>query len=162
MKLRRLASACSLVLVLAALQARAQDTPPAAPPPGAMPHGKPESEKTALEKDMDKIGRSARALRKQVSDSSKNDSSLELVAAIHDAAEAALKETPAKAQDLPEADRARFVADYQAGMKAFIADVEKLQGDLKAGDNPGAAQDFKQLFSDEKKGHKQFRRPEKD
>jgi cytochrome c556 len=155
MNLRLISSLLPLALIASAPLLRAQDNPPPGGPPA-------QEEKTALEKDMDQIGRAMRTLKKQISDSTKNDASIALVAKIHDAATAALDETPAKAQDLPEADRPKFIADYQAGMKAFIADVDKLTAALQAGDNATAATLFAQLGSDEKQDHKQFRKPKKD
>ncbi len=73
--------------------------------------------------------------------STKNDASLALLVTIHDAATAALNETPAFAADQAEADRPKFVSDYQAKMKEFIAAVDKVTADLTAGDNATAAVD---------------------
>ncbi len=167
MKLRHLASI--LPLLLGATFVRAQDmggssssTPAAAPADApaaaAVPAAKPE--KTALEKNMDKIAKTGRKLRAQVKDSTKNDSSLVLVGQIRDAATASLDETPELAADQPDADRAKFVASYQAKMKDFIADVDKLAAALKANDNATAATLYAQLGMDEKADHKEFRKPE--
>ncbi len=142
--------------------AHAQDaqTAPAAPAADAAP--KPKAPKTALAKDMDKINKANRALGKQISDATKNDSSLELLATIHDAAVAASDEKPAFTADQPEADQAKFVADYQAKMKEFLGAVDKVIADVKAGDNATAAVDAKKLGMEERQGHKSFRKPEKD
>ncbi len=156
MKSRYLASSLLLALLAAPL-APAQDAPAAAPAPAA-PANKPK--KTELAKDMDKINRAVRTLRKQINDASQNESSLALVATIHDAAVAADKETPAWTADQPQADQAKFVDDYHAKMKDFIGDVDKLTDALKAGDNAAAAKLFAGLGQDEKAGHKQFRKPE--
>jgi soluble cytochrome b562 len=146
-----------LALFSSALALRAQDAPPAASA------GAPQKEeKTELEKNMDNMGRAMRTLRRQVADATKNESSLQLVSTIRSAAEAASKLTPAKAQDLPEADRPQFVADFQAGMKDLFAALDKLEADLKANDNTAAAADFKQVGSVEGQNHKRFRRPEKE
>jgi soluble cytochrome b562 len=148
----------STLLLSSALALRAQDAPPAAPGAGAPS----KAEKTELEKNMDNMGKAMRTLRKQIADSTKNDSSLQLVSTIRSAAEAASKLTPAKAQDLPEADRPQFVEEFQAGMKDFFAALDKLEADLKANDNAAAAADFKQVGSVEGTNHKKFRRPEKE
>jgi soluble cytochrome b562 len=155
MILRIVCSTLLLTLLAAAPALRAQDAPPAAPAPA-----KPE--KTELEKDMDIMGKSMRTLRKQIADSTKNDSSLQLVSAIQTAAEAASKLTPAKTQDLPEADRPQFVQEFQAGMKDLAAALGKLEADLKANDNTAAAADLKQVLAVEGQNHKKFRRPEKE
>jgi soluble cytochrome b562 len=153
MKYRSLASFLTLALLLSAAVVHAQDAAPAAAAPA-----KPE--KTALAKDMDKINRSVRALKKQISDATKNDASLALVTTIHDAATAALNETPAWTAEQPAADQAKFTADFQDHLKAFIGDVDKLSAALTAGDNAGAATLLATLGQDEKDGHKKFRKPE--
>jgi hypothetical protein len=154
MKIHRLASLLPLLLGAALLQA--QDAAPAAA--GAPPAAK--APKTALEKDMGKISKANRTLRSQISDPSKNDSSLALLATIHDAAVAASNETPALAAEQADADRPKFVSDYQAKMKDFIAAVDQVIADVKAGDNAAAATDFKKLGQQERQGHKAFRKPE--
>ena len=150
MKIRQLASLLPLLLGVALVHA--QDA--------AAPAGAPKAPKTALEKDMGKIGRAYRTLGKQIADATKNDSSLALLVTIHDAAVAAANETPAFTADQAEADRPKFVADYQAKMKDFVAAVDKVTADLKAGDNATAAIDAKKLGQDERAGHKEFRKPE--
>jgi len=155
---RILASALLLNLLSMVPALRAQDAPPAAPAPNAAP--KEEKPKTDLEKNMDSISRAFRTLRRQIADPTKNDSSLEQVAAIRTAAQAASQLTPAKAADLPEADRPQFVADFQAGMKDLFGALDKLEADLKANDNTAAAADLKQIQSIEGTNHKKFRRPE--
>jgi soluble cytochrome b562 len=155
MNLRTLRYCLLLTLVLAVPSIRA-DAPAAAP---AAPK---EEKKTELEVRMEKIGKAAKALKKQIQDPAQNASSLELVAAIRAAAGEALTLTPAKAADLPEADRPKFTADFRAGLKEFIAGVDKLSAALKANDNAAAGALFKHLIDLEHKDHKQFRRPEKD
>ncbi len=158
MNLRILVSTLLLALLSSTPALLAQDAPPAAPASG----DQPKAPKTELEKNMDTMGKAFRTLRRQVSDATKNDSSLELVATIRTAAEAASKLTPAKTEDLPEADRPQFVADFQAGMKDLAAGLDKLEADLKAGDNTAAAADLKDVGAIEGKNHKKFRRPEKE
>lgn len=118
--------------------------------------------KTDLEKAMSTIGRANRQLKKQIKDASKNESSLELVAKLREGAEASLKLIPAKAQDLPADERDAFTSKYKASMKDFLAGVSKLEADLKANDNAAADADLKNLNSQEKDGHKAYRRPEKE
>jgi cytochrome c556 len=154
MKIRHLASL--LPLILGAALVHAQDMgAPAASAPAA-----PKAPKTALAKDMDKISKAYRTLGRQINDATKNDASLALLVTIHDAAVAASNETPVLAADQAEADKAKFVSDYQDKMKEFVAAVDKVTADLTAGDNASAAIDLKKLGMDEKSGHKSFRKPE--
>jgi soluble cytochrome b562 len=152
MSLRTLTSLLLLSLVLTAPAVRAQETKAA----------ESSEDKTDLEKQMDKMGKAFRALRKQISDSSQNASSLDLIATIKDAAAASSNLTPKKAADLPEADRPAFVAQYQAGLKDLAASLDKVTADLKAGDNTAAANDLKDVGAVEGKNHKKFKKPEKE
>ena len=153
MKLRSLLQSALAAFAVLLPSIRAASTSPA--PPAA-------EEKTVLEKTMEGMGKASKALKKQIGDPAQNAASLDLVAAIRSGAEKALELTPAKASDLPEADRAKFVADYRDSMREFIAAVDKLAGALKAGDNTAASRLLKELGSLQHKDHKQYRRPEKD
>lgn len=120
-------------------------------------------ETTELGEKMSAIGKAFKKLRGQINDASKNEESLKLVATIRENAEAAQKYTPEKAADLPAADQAKFKSDYVDHIKAFAADVDKLEAALKAGDNAAAAKLIDTLNSDQKEGHKEFKKkkPEK-
>jgi soluble cytochrome b562 len=117
---------------------------------------------TDIEKDMHKIGRAYRQLRKQVNDPAQNASSLELVATIKASAQEAQKYTPLKAADLPEQDRAAFEASFQQKMGKFIDTVGQLEEAPKTGNNSEAARLAEVLGQLQKTDHKEFRRPEKD
>ncbi len=116
---------------------------------------------TDIEKAMHQIGKAYRQLRKQVADPAQNASSLELVATIKAGAMEARKYKPLKTGDLPDADRAAFVEDFQKHMGEFIDTVEQLEGALRANKNDEAARLAKELDELQKKNHKEFRRPEK-
>ena len=133
--------------------------PPADAPAGA-PAAAPKAPKTALEKDMDKVNAALRKLRTSVKDATKNDTSLTYVSAIRDGLTAASNEIPAFAADQPEADRPKFIAGFQAKIKDTLGDVDKLEAALKANDNDGAAKLVAQLATDERAGHKTYRKPE--
>jgi soluble cytochrome b562 len=143
----------------------ADDTPPAPPPPTTAPAAAapaPEEKKTDLELRMDRMGKAFRKLRKQVADPTQNASSLQLLATMEDAAKEALEFTPAKAQDLPEDQRPKFVEDFKAGIRSMQDQFAKLRDALTAGKNDDAAKIVSDMLDLEKKEHKEFRRPEKD
>jgi len=152
----------ALICALAPLPGlRAQD---AAPKPM---HEK--EDQTELGGKMEKIGGAFRRLRKvdpatklaQVADPAKNEDSLKQVAIIKENAQAALTLDPALTKSKPEADQAKFVADYQTKMKSFIADVEKLEVALKAGKNDEAVKLVDTLKTDMDDSHKDFRKQKK-
>jgi soluble cytochrome b562 len=115
-------------------------------------------EDTELGDKMYTLSSAYKKLGKQINDASKNEDSLKLVATIHSSAEAALKLEPAKKADIPAADQAKFVTDYQAKMKSFIGEVDKLEAALKAGDNAAAAKQLDVLKQAQREGHKEFQK----
>ncbi|MBL9188992.1 MAG: hypothetical protein JNK23_16025 [Opitutaceae bacterium] len=115
---------------------------------------------TELSKKMDKMGGAFRALRRQVADSSKNADSLARLATIKENAVASAKLEPVMKADKPKAEQAKFVADYQAEMKKFLALVEKTEAALKAGNNAEAEKLVAQMGDANKAGHKQFKKPD--
>ncbi len=167
----------SLALLLAfpalapVLSAADDSAATAAPPPATATQAAPaaapataptEEKKTELEMRMDRIGKAFRKLRKQVADPTQNASSLELLSTMEDAAREAIGFTPAKAEDIPADQRAKFVEDFKAGIRAMQDEFAKLRAALTAGKNDDATAIVAEMLDLEKKDHKEFRRPEKD
>lgn len=119
-------------------------------------------EPTALEEQMDRMGAAFRKLRRQAGEAAKNESSLELVATMRQVATQALVLTPAKAAEVPEAERAKFTAGYQEQMKRFIAALDSLAQALKAGENAAALKLVGELGALQKSGHKEYKKPDRD
>jgi hypothetical protein len=139
----------SLVSTLIALPViRAQD--------GEMKKGKEPT--TELTDKMEKLSGAYRKLPKLVADPAQKDEALKQVAIIKDSVAAALKLQPDKTKTLPEADRAKFVADYQAKMKEFSASVDKLEAAINAGDSAGATKLLDEMKSERNDDHKQFQK----
>lgn len=141
---------------------RAEDaTSTAAPASGsASTQASKKKDHTELEEHMEEMGGAFKKLRRQITDPSQNASSLDLVATVRAGAEKAVDLTPLRAQDIPEAERAKFIADYQKGIKNLQVSLGKLEAALKANDNTEAAKILKEVGAQQKEGHKQFMRPE--
>jgi soluble cytochrome b562 len=162
MKLRSFPTWLLAVPMLMPVLSRAQTAPPP-PPANAAPAAAPgEEKKTELEERMSKMGKAFRKLRKQVADPAQNASSLELVATMQQAAKESLDLTPEKAADIPEDQKAKFIADFKAGIQGMQDELAKLSDALTAGKNDDAAKIVTEMFELEKKDHKEFRRPPKD
>lgn len=112
---------------------------------------------TQLEEQMEEINVAYRRLGRQVTDATKNADSLTRAATIRQFATSALELTPKKAAELPESERAKFVAAYREKMKAFIGDVEKLEAALKANNNEEAERLLGLLRDAQEEGHRDFR-----
>lgn len=109
---------------------------------------------------MDVMGKAWKKLKRQVADASQNPDSLQLVATIRTAAEDALKLIPARVADVPAADQAKFMADYQAGIRKLIASFGKLEAALSAGKNDEAVKLVAEISVIQKAGHNAFERPD--
>ena len=65
---------------------------------------------------------------------------------------------PALKAEKPKGDQAKFVADYQAGMKKFVELCGKLEAALKKGDNAEATKICGAMGDAQKAGHKEFKK----
>ncbi len=120
-----------------------------------------EAPETEMGAKMDKMSGAFRALRRQISDASKNADSLAKVATIKENAVASLKLEPAMKAEKPAAEQKKFVADYQAEMKKFIELCGKLEAALKANDNVLAAKLCGEMGDAQKAGHKVYKKDDK-
>jgi hypothetical protein len=116
---------------------------------------------TELGAQMDKMNGAWRALGRQITDAAKNEDSLAKIATIKASLAASLKFEPAKKADLPAAEQAKFVADYQAKMKEFSAIIAKVETALKAGDNAAAAKALDEAKAAQRDDHKAFKKDSK-
>jgi soluble cytochrome b562 len=165
MKIRTLFTSSVLALTLGSV-AFAQGGPGGPGPGGAPANAAP---KTPLEEQMGKINTANMALRSgrggaaDVADASKQAEAIKQVAVIKAAANEALKLVPkyTPATVVTEADKAKYVSDYQAVMKKFITAVETLETALKAGKSP---EEIAPLYAalgmiQSQEGHNTFRAP---
>jgi soluble cytochrome b562 len=134
------------------------DTPAAPAPAGAHEDEK----KTELELRMGRVGKAFRKLRKQVADPAQNESSLQLIATMQDAAREALQFTPEKAEDIPADQRPKFVQDFKDGINHLLDKLSGLKDAVAAGKNDEATKMAAEILDFEKKEHKEFKRPDKD
>ena len=116
---------------------------------------------TELGGKMEKMSSAFRPLRRQIADASKNADSLAKLATIKENAQAALKFEPAKKVEIPAAEQAKFVADYQAEMKKTIELIGKVEMALKANNNAEAEKLLGAVGDAQKAGHKQFKKADK-
>jgi soluble cytochrome b562 len=142
MKIRLLLA--SLTLALAPLFSFAADSSP-----------------SELDDLMEQMNTPFRKLNRQITNASKNADSLAAVATMRERALEAMKLEPKRKAEVPAAEQAKFVADYQAGMKALVGQLDKLKAALEAGKNDEAAEILKSLKQSQEDGHKQFKKAKK-
>ena len=115
-----------------------------------------------LDDTMEQLNTAYRKLTRQVSNPARNADSLQAVATVRERAIEAMKMEPKKKADVPAAQQAKFVTDFRAKMKDFLAEVDKLEASLKAGKNDEAASVLKSLKQFQEDGHKEFKRGKDD
>jgi cytochrome c556 len=126
----------------------------AQPPAG----GQQKEPETELGKKMEAINKAYGTLRRQVADATKNEDSLKQIATIRENAEASLKLQPKKTDTVAADEKAKFVSGYQAQMKKFIADLDKVEAAIKAGNNSEANTLMATLKQDQSDGHNEYRK----
>ncbi len=119
-----------------------------------------EEELTPLGEQMEQLGSAWRQVKRGAQDSSKNAQTLAMVKKMVAAAENSLSHQPAMLEDIPDAEKKKFLADYTQGMKAFLDNLKKLEAALEAGNNNAAAKLLTSIDEHRKKSHESFKRPE--
>lgn len=111
---------------------------------------------TELAKQMEIIDGSMKKLRRTLKAADQNAESMKLIEEMKKASIASKALIPVMAKDVPEAERAKFVAAYQAAMDVFIAEVDKLAAAVKENKSEAAQEIYTKLKEMEDTGHKQF------
>jgi len=119
--------------------------------------GQDNAEKTPLGKKMSAMNTAFKAIGRQIDDPAKNPSTLEQLAIIETNAKAALELEPEKKEKVPTAEQAKFIADYQAGIKQLLVTIDKMRTALKAGKNADAATVLDSMKDQQRDSHKEFR-----
>ncbi|HEY0928488.1 MAG TPA: cytochrome b562 [Gemmatimonas sp.] len=117
----------------------------------------PSEPKTQLGKHMAAMNGAFRTIGQQVADSTKNASTMEQLTIFETNAKEALAFEPEKKAQVPEADQAKFVADYKAGLQKLIDTAGKLHGALHAGKNTEAAAIVEEMRGLQRTSHGEFR-----
>jgi hypothetical protein len=98
-----------------------------------------------------------RALRNQINDASKNESSLALLANMERDSITAKNGMPPVVTNTPEADRAAKLTAYKTEMVKLIRQELDTEEALLAGDNAKAADLVKAMNDTQTEGHRDFR-----
>lgn len=120
-------------------------------------HAQANEDKTPLGKKMSAMNTAFKAVGRQLDDASKNANTLEQLAIMEASAKASLTMEPEKKAKVPAGDQAKFTVGYQAGMKEFIATVQKMQVAIKAGKNADAVAIYDEMKGQQREGHKEYR-----
>ena len=124
-------------------------------------HEDGEHHHTALEDEMSAMNKAWRSIRRQIKDSSKNESTLALVAKVKKAAQESTKLTPIRAGDFSGDEKKKFMEGYQKAMKRTTGLISQLEAALESGDNAGAEEIVAKINDARKHGHEKYK-PEDD
>jgi cytochrome c556 len=119
-----------------------------------------EKVETELERTMGDMNRAFRSLKKQVRDPVDFAGALASVATLRKSTEAAMTREPAMTADKSPQAQPEFVAAYKQGVKAMLKVVDDLEMALKANDAAKAVELVGQLSSQQKEGHRKFKKPD--
>ncbi len=114
-------------------------------------------EKTPLGQRMTAMNAAFRTIGQQIADSSKNASTMEQLAIFETNAKEALGFEPEKKAQIPEADQAKFVADYKAGIQKLLDTAGRLHAALHSGNNTEAAAIVEEMRGLQRSSHGEFR-----
>jgi soluble cytochrome b562 len=117
----------------------------------------PSEPKTPLGKHMAAMNAAFRTIGQQVADSTKNASTMEQLTIFETNAKEALAFEPEKKAQIPEADQAKFVADYKVGLQKLIDTAGKLHAALHGGKNTEAAAIVEEMRGLQRSSHGEFR-----
>jgi hypothetical protein len=127
--------------------------PPATMPSMSMSGSRP----PGLHQDMETLGRLFKQLRTQITDSTKNASSLELLSQMEQATFASKSQVPGKVMHLPTTQQAEETNNYHQMMVNLLRQELDLEEQLVNNDNKSAADTLAKMQQTEKDGHSEFR-----
>ena len=115
-----------------------------------------DEKKTPLAQQMSGIAKDFRALRKMINDPSQKDAAVKLVKDMEDRATKSKDLEPAKTKTIPPADKDQFLLDYRKQLDGLIADMQKLETAVSAGNSADASALMDTIQGDKRDGHKKF------
>ncbi len=127
--------------------------PLTAPPAARAAEG---AEDTELAKQMEEMDDDLKKLRKSLKAPAENPASLELLSKLQMVTVTSKVLIPVKAAELPEAEKAKFVAAYRKDMAVLLEHLCQMEVALLDGDNAKAEELFKGLKKIEDDGHEKY------
>ena len=117
-----------------------------------------DKDETPLGKEMEKIGKSMKAIGRAAKEGKVTKDLAAKVDEAKTAAEAAAKLEPAKTKDVPAAEKAKFLTDYKASMDGMIKTLGELKVAVEAEKADDVSKLLEKLGGGKKEGHKAFKK----
>jgi hypothetical protein len=93
-----------------------------------------------------------------LSDPAQKEANLAKLAEAKASIEKSLTMEPAKAKDVPAAEKEKFLAGYKAAMQDSLKAIEELRAAIAAGKADEAAKAMEKLNGQKKEGHKAYKK----
>jgi soluble cytochrome b562 len=113
-------------------------------------------QKSELHKKMEVIDEGMKKLKRTLKKADQNEASLKIIGNITDMAKECKEMTPSMAAKMPEADRKKFIDDYQKSMAQLIGMMGDMKKAVEAGDNKKAIEIHKTMKDFEEDSHDKF------
>src|SRR4051812_9978351 len=113
-------------------------------------------QKSELHGHMEDIDELLKKLRKSCRKPETNEESLKLLTEIQELMVKSKALVPTRAAKVPEADRAKFIADYRKEMAGTISQFLEMESAILSGDNAKAQDIYKAIVEREDKDHDLF------
>jgi soluble cytochrome b562 len=113
---------------------------------------------SALENQMKILARGNRQLSQQVSDPAQQQSTITLIESLKKAALDSKALEPRKTADIPEANRAQFLADFRTELDELKDSFDQIEEAVKAGQYDKAKTLLATVNSIKKEGHGKFKK----
>lgn len=114
------------------------------------------AEDTELATQMEQMDDEMKKLRKSLRDPATNADSLDTLTKLQQLTVTAKALTPTKAAEMPEPEKAKFVAAYRKDMAGLLAAYAQIEVAVLDGDNEKAEALFKDLKKIEDDGHEKY------
>jgi len=117
-------------------------------------------EENVLEHSMETINKSYRVLRRQISDQSKNHSTIAVLHTMQVSALTAATQVSPIAKNLPKEKQGKFNLDFRRTIVELVIALMDIEAALLDSDNVKAKQAYLKLGAIKKKGHETFKEKE--
>ena len=114
-------------------------------------------EDTPLTKEMEKISKALKFIKRNIADAGQKDANLAKLAEAKAANAAGLKYEPAKTKDVPAAEKAKFLSGFKASMEEAGKSLDALKAAIEGGKTDEAKLILEKLDNEKKEGHKKYK-----
>jgi len=118
------------------------------------------AEDTPLTEEMEKLSKTLKVIGRAAKEGNVPKEHAAKVEEAKKACEKGLTMEPAKAKEVPAAEKEKFITDYKASMQETIKTLDELKAAIEAGKAEDVNKVLEKLNAQKKDGHKKFQKEE--